>query len=381
MRTCCFSLPHTIFAYIGTNWFSPDARLRRTARGSTEISRDATRGNRHGRAKKREEKCNETEADLHLCYQMCEVNVRNIHKGDDLKSVNTQLHPGATDLTSTFWVSWLKTQMWVKQPEILKVSCIARVAQPAFWLFAKNALKERNVQRPSRCCAFCSELSSSQHLLTVFAGIQEQSQFCLCCGQTISLFSPVCLLHGVAVLALPPYYPSIILISLPSPFHVFLLTIIPSIKPGWPPTYRWRASLASCRVYSWVLGGGWDLAAEGDPCGNRGAPPRFSWLSLGREGQTTRFHLNPNPGAFLTFLFYTCGYQNQPLSMFYNSMNHEHRCVTAGNFSLWAITPPRYTCNVQIFSTNIWRNTVQFKWLELHFSNRHFKNSHISCCI
>lgn len=219
---------------------------------------------------------------------MCEVNVRNIHKWDELKSGNTQLHPGATDLTSTFWVSWLKTQMWVKQLEILKVSCIARV--------------ERNVQRLTPCCMFCSELSSSQYLLTVFAGIQEQSQFCLC-GQTVSLFSPVLLLHGVSVLALPPYYPSIILISLPSPFHVFFLTIIPSIKPGWPPTYRWRASLVSCRVYSWVLGGGWDLTAEGDPCGNWGASPRFSWLSLGREGQTIWFHLNPNPGAFLTFCF------------------------------------------------------------------------------
>lgn len=51
---------------------------------------------------KKEEKCNETEADLHLCYQMCEANVRNIHKWDDLRSANTQLLPGATDLTSTF---------------------------------------------------------------------------------------------------------------------------------------------------------------------------------------------------------------------------------------------------------------------------------------
>lgn len=62
----------------------------------------------------------ETEADLHLCYHMCKVNVVwNVHKCDDLKSVNTLLHPWATYLTSTFWVTWLKTQMWFKQPEIL----------------------------------------------------------------------------------------------------------------------------------------------------------------------------------------------------------------------------------------------------------------------
>lgn len=53
--------------------------------------------------KKGEKKRNETEADLHLCHQMCKVNVVcNIHKCDDLKSMNARLHPWATDLTSTF---------------------------------------------------------------------------------------------------------------------------------------------------------------------------------------------------------------------------------------------------------------------------------------
>lgn len=31
--------------------------------------------------------------------------------------------------------------------------------------------------------------------------------------------------------------------------------------------------------------------------------------------------------------------------------------------------PLRYTCNVQIFSTNIWKEAVQLKSLELHFQN------------
>lgn len=108
-------------------------------------------------------------------------------------------------------------------------------------------------------------------------------------SQTISLPSPVLFLHDFSVLALLPYYHSIILISLPSPFRVFFLTIIPSIKPGWPPTYCWRAPLVSGRVYCWVPGGGWALAAEGDPQSNRGATLHFSLLSLGQECQTEWF--------------------------------------------------------------------------------------------
>lgn len=111
-HTCSHSFTYDLF--IDLYWFSLVATQRRTARGSTEISGDAIWGNRLRRAKK--ERKNESKADLNLCHQMCKVNVVcNIHKCDDLKSASTQLHPWATDLTSTFWVTWLKTQMWLKQ--------------------------------------------------------------------------------------------------------------------------------------------------------------------------------------------------------------------------------------------------------------------------
>lgn len=51
-------------------------------------------------------------------------------------------------------------------------------------------------------------------------------------SQTVSILTCASPTNDFSALALLPYYRPIILIFLPSPFHVFLLTIIPSIKPG-----------------------------------------------------------------------------------------------------------------------------------------------------
>lgn len=44
-------------------------------------------------------------------------------------------------------------------------------------------------------------------------------------------------------------------------------------------------------------------------------------------------------------------------------MCHSWKCL------FMSYNPLRYTCNVQIFSTNIWKEAVQLKSLELHFQN------------
>lgn len=151
-------------------------------------------------------------------------------------------------------------------------------------------------------------------------------------SQTVSLLSPVLPTHDFSALASLPYYRSIILIFLPSPFHVFFLTIIPSIKPGWPPLCCWRALSVSCRTWCWEEGG-----AEGEPRSNWVAALRFSSLSLGQEGQTARMtiafwkdftwiQIQEHLLLFVSHLWIT----NQPLSKFYNFRSHKNRCVTAG---------------------------------------------------
>lgn len=71
----------------------PGAPLRSAVMQCEETDTDVQK-----KKKKKEKECNK--ADLHLCHQMCKVNVVcNIHK---CESMNTRLHPWATDLTSTF---------------------------------------------------------------------------------------------------------------------------------------------------------------------------------------------------------------------------------------------------------------------------------------
>lgn len=130
---------------------------------------------------------------------------------------------------------------------------------------------------------------------------------------------------------------SIILIFLPSPFHVFFLTIIPSIKPGWPPWCCWRALSVSCRTWCWEDGGGLALAAEGELRSNRVTMLRFCSLSLGQEGQTARMTIAFSKDSTWIqiqehlFLFVShLWISNQPLSKFSNYRSHKNRWVVAG---------------------------------------------------
>lgn len=154
----------------------------------------------------------------------------------------------------------------------------------------------------------------------------------------LSLYSHLCSpLYDFSALASLPYYRSIILIFLPSPFHVFFLTIIPSIKPGWPPWCCWRALSVSCRTWCWEDGGGLALAAEGELRSNRVTMLRFCSLSLGQEGQTARMTIAFSKDSTWIqiqehlFLFVShLWISNQPLSKFSNYRSHKNRWVVAG---------------------------------------------------
>lgn len=123
-------------------------------------------------------------------------------------------------------------------------------------------------------------------------------------SQTVSILTCASPTNDFSALALLPYYRPIILIFLPSPFHVFLLTIIPSIKPGWPPWCCWRALSVSCRTWCCKERGGPALAAEGEPRSKEVAKLRFSLLSLGQEGQMVRMKSLPESKSRRIFCFF-----------------------------------------------------------------------------
>lgn len=129
---------------------------------------------------------------------MCKVNVVwNIQKCDKLKTMSTQLHPWATDLTSTFWVTWLQTQMWFKQrvQTSLKVDwkqyrsgCTSQHYSHKYSL----AFTERNSGvAPSAISVTHQDISWS-----LFFFLQNKGNFVfrlteVPVSQTVSLFSPV----------------------------------------------------------------------------------------------------------------------------------------------------------------------------------------------
>lgn len=167
----------------------------------------------------------------------------------------------------------------------------------------------------------------------------------------------------------------------------FFLTIIPSIKPGWPPWYCWRALSVGCRTRCWEEGGVsprcWRRAPQ--QSGRNAALLFTEPRAGGSNGKNDRsilkrFDLNLNPGAFFFFLLFVSYLwrTHQLLSKFYYR-SHQDWCVTAGWFISGAQPPPGKPARCK--SSSLTYENDNLKFYNLQFLQDTFKYwLKFSCC-